>query len=49
MIIDLLIGMSVLGIVSFFAWSIGYSKGLKDCKKVDDKILDELFNKDKQL
>ena len=31
--IDLIIGMSVLGVVSFFAWAIGYSKGLKDCKK----------------
>ena len=47
--IDIIIGMSVLGVALFFAWSIGYSKGLKDCKKVDDRILDELFNKDKQL
>ena len=47
--IDIIIGMSVLGVVSFFTWAIGYSKGLKDCKRVDDRILDELFNKDKQL
>lgn len=51
--IDIIIGMSVLGVALLFAWSIGYKmgydRGFEDSKKIDDRILDELFNKDEQF
>ena len=45
MIIDLLIGMSVLGIVSFFAWSIGYTIGYLRGMEDHDEIY-EISGKD---
>lgn len=46
MIIDLLIGISVLGIVSFFAWSIGYTIGYLRGMEDHDEIY-ETSSKDK--
>ena len=43
--IDLIIGMTVLGVALLFVWSLGYKMGydcgFKDSKEIDDKILDK--------